>query len=76
MTPVVSCYREMSSPPRETRYQGRIILQEGYDKVSSIPTYFKICDEQADNFKEAEEILVGKAVGDLHKDVYWRRIVN
>ncbi|MRR38725.1 hypothetical protein EG829_29575, partial [bacterium] len=33
-----------------------------YDKVSSIPTNFKICDEQADNLKKAAEILVGKAI--------------
>ncbi len=33
-----------------------------YDKVSSIPTNFKICDEQALNLRKAAEILVGKAV--------------
>jgi hypothetical protein len=47
-----------------------------YDKVSSIPTNFKICDEQADNLKKAAEILVGKAVEELRGNAYWRGIVN
>ena len=47
-----------------------------YDKVSSIPTNFKIRDEQADNLKKAAEILVGKAVEELRGNAYWRGIVN
>jgi predicted acylesterase/phospholipase RssA len=47
-----------------------------YDKVSSIPTNFKICDEQADNLKKAAEILVDKAVEELRGNAYWRGIVN
>ena len=47
-----------------------------YDKVSSIPTNFKICDEQAMNLRKAAEILVGKAVEELRGNAYWRGIVN
>jgi len=44
--------------------------------VSSIPTNFKIRDEQTDNLKKAAEILVGKAVEELRGNTYWRGIVN
>ncbi len=47
-----------------------------YDKVSSIPTNFKIRGEQADNLKKAAEILVGKAVEELRGNAYWRGIVH
>ena len=47
-----------------------------YDKVSSIPTNFKIRDEQAESLKKAAEILVDKAVGDLRGDSYWRSLFN
>ena len=47
-----------------------------YRAVSSIPTNFKIRDEQADNLKKAAEILVGKAVEELLGNAYWRGIVN
>lgn len=47
-----------------------------YDKVSSIPTNFKICDEQALNLRKAAEILVDKAVEELRGNAYWRGIVN
>ena len=47
-----------------------------YEKVSSIPTNFKICDEQALNLRKAAEILVGKAVAELRGNAYWRGIVN
>ena len=47
-----------------------------YDKVSSIPTNFKICDEQALNLRKAAEILVGKAVEKIREDAYWRGQFN
>lgn len=47
-----------------------------YRAVSSIPTNFKIRDEQADNLKKAAEILVGKAVEEIRGNAYWRGIVN
>jgi len=47
-----------------------------YDKVSSIPTNFKICDEQALHLRKAAEILVDKAVEELSGNAYWRGIVN
>jgi len=50
--------------------------RELYDKVSSIPTNFKICDEQALNLRKAAEILVDKAVEELRGNAYWRGIVN
>jgi hypothetical protein len=42
-----------------------MILQGGYDKMSSISTYFKIGSEQADNIRKAAEIRIGIAVGKL-----------
>jgi hypothetical protein len=50
--------------------------RELYDKVSSIPTNFKICDEQALNLRKAAEILVGMAIEKIREDAYWRGIVN
>jgi len=47
-----------------------------YDKVSSIPTNFKICVEQAQSLKEAARILVSRAVDQLRQDPYWRSIVD
>jgi hypothetical protein len=44
--------------------------------VSSIPTNFKICDEQAESLKEAARILVGRAVEQLRQDPYWQNIVD
>jgi hypothetical protein len=53
-----------------------MILQGGYEKMSSISTYFKIGDEQADNIKKAADILVCIDVGKLRTDSCWRSIVN
>jgi predicted acylesterase/phospholipase RssA len=50
--------------------------RELYDKVSSIPTNFKICDEQARNLRKAAEILVGMAVEKIREDAYWRDQFN
>jgi hypothetical protein len=53
-----------------------MILQRGYDKVSFISTYFKVCDEQAHSLKKTAEILVGKAVENLSTDPCRRSILN
>lgn len=51
------------------------LLKDGhpelYDKVSSIPTNFKICDEQAENLRQAAAVLVGKAAERIRADAYW-----
>jgi hypothetical protein len=44
--------------------------------MSSISTYFKIGNEQADNIKKAAEIRVGIAVGKLRTDSCRRSVVN
>ncbi len=44
---------------------------ELYEKVSSIPTNFKICDDQAQSLKQAAGILVGKALERIRADAYW-----
>ncbi|HQL91375.1 MAG TPA: hypothetical protein PLQ15_12330 [Syntrophales bacterium] len=44
---------------------------ELYEKVSSIPTHFKICDGQAQSLKQAASILVGEAVERIRADAYW-----
>ena len=44
---------------------------ELYEKVKSIPTNFKICDEQAQSLKLAAALLVGKAVERIDADPYW-----
>ena len=50
--------------------------RELYEKVSSIPTNFKICDEQAQSLKQAAAILVGGAVEQIRQDAYWRGRFN
>ncbi|MCU0582846.1 MAG: patatin-like phospholipase family protein [Syntrophales bacterium] len=44
---------------------------ELFARVSSIPTNFKICDEQAESLKQAAAILVGEAVEQIRQDAYW-----
>ncbi|HNQ01333.1 MAG TPA: patatin-like phospholipase family protein [Syntrophales bacterium] len=44
---------------------------ELFAKVSSIPTNFKICEEQAESLRQAAGILVGKAVEKIRADAYW-----
>lgn len=50
--------------------------REIYDKVSSSPTNFKICDEQAESLKEAAKILVSRSVEQLRQDPYWRSVID
>ncbi|HNU85631.1 MAG: hypothetical protein QM256_11515 [Pseudomonadota bacterium] len=45
--------------------------RELYDRVSAIPTNFKIRDGQAQDLKQAASILVGKAVERIRADAYW-----
>ncbi len=44
---------------------------ELYAKVSSIPTNFKICDEQAESLRQAAAVLVGRAAERIRADAYW-----
>ena len=51
------------------------LLRDGhpglYDRVSAIPTNFRIRDAQAQDLKQAASILVGKAVERIRADAYW-----
>jgi len=51
------------------------LLKDGHPelfaRVSSIPTNFKICDEQAESLKQAAAILVSRAVEQIRQDAYW-----